>query len=482
MISLLAFYTLVSIGVKAEADLANPSRDADSYRSLPNIVWSCLTTIFLCTWVSLHPNVPKPVDETKLSKRQRYAHKLRTFLKDQAFPFVFLLVAPEWVLMWALKQRLVVEYMVRNKQAPTRRHGFLIIMGGFHKFTKVEVSAPYDPATSDPVPSDPAPSDLAPSDLLIGSDVEKRPTDKKGEDEHGEPDHPLDRFDVCRLVDEGKLQLPLEVEIDDRSKSDWIAKSLVLLQTLWFVVQCGARKMDHLPLTELEVVTLGYALLNFFIYVIWWDKPQKVARPIRVFCGELPERNEEQKEIKQEMEADDWIDRLIIPVVGMQDTYADLRSLKQTPTFYSGNPPQKWPLESLFLEFVALMVTSVIGGAFGAIHFIAWSSPFPTHKMLISWRWGSILMTAAPIPILTLGIAGLFWEFLKGVDNNFLKDIRDLIILPLFVLSLILTFFIVPLAYVAGRVITLTIAFQTLSSLPPEAFQSVQWTNLFPHI
>ncbi|KAG8863657.1 hypothetical protein FRC20_010595 [Serendipita sp. 405] len=485
MISLLAFYTLASRESKAE-DVANCptySTVADSYRSLPNIIWSCLTTILLCTWVSLHPNVPKPVDETKLSKRERYAHKLRTFLKDQALPFVLLLVAPEWVLMWALRQRLVVEYLVRNKQAPTRRHGFFIIMGGFHKFSKVEVLAPSDPATSDPATSDPATSDPVPSDPLIGSDVEKMPTDKKSEDEHGEPNHPLDRFDVCRLVDDGRLQLPLEVEIDDKSKSDWIAKSLVLLQTLWFVVQCGARKMDHLPLTELEVVTLGYALLNFFVYVIWWDKPQKVARPIRVFCGELPERNEEQWEFMWSMEEDDWFEKLFYPLVGMQDNFADLRSLKQTPTFYSGNPPEKkWPIESMPLELFALVVTSVIGGVFGAIHLIAWSSPFPTHKMLVLWRWGSILMAAAPIPTLFFCITLLFWEFLEGVDNNFLKAIQYLIIIPLVVLSIILTFLIVPLVYVAGRVITLTIAFQTLSSLPPESFQSVQWTNLFPHI
>ncbi|KAG8855070.1 hypothetical protein FRB91_002728 [Serendipita sp. 411] len=472
MISLLAFYALGSRMVKAE-DIVDPSTAADKIRSRSNIIWSCLTTILLCTWVSLHPNVPKPVDETKLSKRQRYAHKLRTFLKDQAFPFVLLLVAPEWVLMWALRQRLMVEYMVRNKQVPTRRHGFFVVMGGFHKFSKVKVSAPYDRATSD----------RAPSDLLIGSDAEKMPMDKKSEDEHGEPDHPLDRFDVCRLVDDGRLQLPLEVEIDDKSKSDWIAKSLVLLQTLWFIVQCGARKMDHLPLTELEVVTLGYALLNFFIYVIWWDKPQNVARPVRVFCGELPERNDQQKILKQRMKASIWIEKLVYLIVGEQDNYADLRSLNQTPTFYSGNPAkQKWPLKSMPLEWFAMMVTSGIGGMLGAIHFLAWSSEFPTHKMLILWRWGSILMTVAPLPTLTACITLPFWDFLQEVDNNFLKAIRYMIILPLLGLLATLTFYLVPLAYVAGRVITLILAFQTLSSLPPEAFQSVQWTNLFPHI
>ncbi|KAJ6565630.1 hypothetical protein DFH09DRAFT_1278646 [Mycena vulgaris] len=33
--------------------------DIDS-RRLCNIIWGCLTTIFACTWVSIHPNVPPP--------------------------------------------------------------------------------------------------------------------------------------------------------------------------------------------------------------------------------------------------------------------------------------------------------------------------------------------------------------------------------------------------------------------------------------
>ncbi|KAG8755021.1 hypothetical protein FRC14_004438 [Serendipita sp. 396] len=202
-------------------------------------------------------------------------------------------------------------------------------MGGFHKFSKVGIqkSTPPNPNTSN---------------MPIGSDIENRPTDKMGE-EHGEPDHPLDRFDVCRLVDNGRLELPLEVEINDRSKSDWIAKSLVLLQTLWFVIQCIARKVNHLPLTELEVVTLGYALLNFVIYVIWWNKPQKVERPIRVFCGELPKRTKEAVEFEGFMEelarGRDWLD----PVTGIKDRNVDLRSEEQTPTFHAGHPPDDWP-------------------------------------------------------------------------------------------------------------------------------------------
>ncbi|KAJ6565526.1 hypothetical protein DFH09DRAFT_875239, partial [Mycena vulgaris] len=34
--------------------------DINNCRRLFDIVWGCLTTIFACTWVSVHPNVPPP--------------------------------------------------------------------------------------------------------------------------------------------------------------------------------------------------------------------------------------------------------------------------------------------------------------------------------------------------------------------------------------------------------------------------------------
>ncbi|KAG8812280.1 hypothetical protein FRC19_003268 [Serendipita sp. 401] len=472
MISLLVLHTLTSRAAKPEDEVnaMSYSTVTGNYRTLADIIWSCLTTILLCTWVSLHPNVPKPVDEKRLTQRQRYAHRLYAFVKDDVFLFVVLLLGPELILMWALRQRLVVEYMVRTRKVPTRRHGFFIIMGGFHKFSRADISksAPFDPALSD---------------RLVGSGVEQVSTDERGEEEHGEPDHPLDRYDVCRLLDDGRLQLPLEVEIDDKSKSDWIAKSLVLFQTLWFVVQCIARKMDHLPLTELEVVTLGYALLNLVIYVIWWDKPQKVARPIRVFCGELPERNEEQRILKWRMEVSGWFVRMLALIEGNPDEYVELRSVTQTPMYHSGNPPQDcWRPGTLSVEGTATTVTAVIGGVLGVIHLLAWSSPFPTRRMLVLWRCGSILMAVAPFPTLTLYTTSLLLDFLLGVDNSFVRVIVDWIIRPLFYMSGVLSLWLVPLVYISGRVITLVLAFQTLASLPPEAFQSVQWTNLFPHI
>ena len=103
-------------------------------------------------------------------------------------------------------------------------------------------------------------------------------------------DKPLDPFGAPRScgdnpldVDFSSFTLPTETEIEDKGKSDWLAKSLVLFQTSWFVMQCIARAVEHLPITHFEIVTLAYAAMNFVIYFFWWNKPLNVNRPVRVF-------------------------------------------------------------------------------------------------------------------------------------------------------------------------------------------------------
>ncbi len=73
-----------------------------------------------------------------------------------------------------------------------------------------------------------------------------------------------------------------EEEIWDKSKGDFLTKALVVLQTTWFIVQCTARWIVKLPVTELEIMTLSFAVLNVFTYQLWWGKPQNVAVGIRI--------------------------------------------------------------------------------------------------------------------------------------------------------------------------------------------------------
>lgn len=73
-----------------------------------------------------------------------------------------------------------------------------------------------------------------------------------------------------------------EEELMDRSKGDVLSKGVALLQTVWFSTQYFTRLCYRLPLTELETVTLAFAVLNIATYLLWWHKPLNVQCPIRV--------------------------------------------------------------------------------------------------------------------------------------------------------------------------------------------------------
>lgn len=68
----------------------NPSQ----HRTLHSIIWSCLVTIFSCTWAAVHPNVPKP----STSGWERF--------KDKITITVCGMLVPELITAWALKQRI----------------------------------------------------------------------------------------------------------------------------------------------------------------------------------------------------------------------------------------------------------------------------------------------------------------------------------------------------------------------------------------
>ena len=74
-------------------------------RTVWGILWSSLTTLFACTWVACHPNIPG-LDETWL---QRKARRLRLF--------VIALLAPEVVVMCAIRQFFAAREMGMEMQA-----------------------------------------------------------------------------------------------------------------------------------------------------------------------------------------------------------------------------------------------------------------------------------------------------------------------------------------------------------------------------
>ncbi|KDR73285.1 hypothetical protein GALMADRAFT_37967, partial [Galerina marginata CBS 339.88] len=63
-----------------------------NHRSIWDIVWSCSLTIFACSWVSVHPNIPGP-DEGRIKVALRRLELM-----------FWSIVAPELIIYWAMRQ------------------------------------------------------------------------------------------------------------------------------------------------------------------------------------------------------------------------------------------------------------------------------------------------------------------------------------------------------------------------------------------
>ena len=227
--------------------VASPSSSA---RTKHSMIRNCLAVIFSCTWLAIHPNIPSP-----------NTSRCATFLRRVRLTFVAMVV-PEAVMMWAVKQW-IAAYKLGKKykcmvhvrsllvlshkilkfdifvSAPygwTQRHGFFAIMGGFSVYE-----------------DDKEPHTITPSEL----------------DE---------------LLKNGEIKITEEeIQSKGKGKDNALLKAAILIQTTWFILQCIARTVESLPITELELVTLGFAALNFVTYVVWWNKPLNVECALRIY-------------------------------------------------------------------------------------------------------------------------------------------------------------------------------------------------------
>lgn len=100
-------------GLDDEATMV-PCYGMESYRTILNIVWGCFTTIFLCTWVAIHTNVPGPTDRQNFTRWQRLKCSVRDFILDRMPLFLCSLLIPEYILAWAIRQRLSAERMAKK--------------------------------------------------------------------------------------------------------------------------------------------------------------------------------------------------------------------------------------------------------------------------------------------------------------------------------------------------------------------------------
>ncbi|KAJ3481607.1 hypothetical protein NLI96_g7548 [Meripilus lineatus] len=365
--------------------------DPNSRRTRVNIAISCISTIFLCTWVAFHPNIPAPGESKWKILRRRIGCMIGGML------------APEIYVLLAARQFIAARHFAKiyRRWGWTLSHGFFALMGGFmvyddKKAARIGFYDPKECRSSSPfidavardlislyafehrlaakdlessngssptqgfvhvlaalryIESQSATFDITLAQVAENSDpsieqcishVERcnnilthhgmdiilycylNSEDQRqalrgiltfleapecdaisaglGKSEHTDyatsteisdgtkglasshtTDPAIESSILRKLVsriNEQRNPVPRinEQDIQDKSKSDMLTKMIALFQVAWFILQLCARYHENLVVTELEIFTLAFCILNFATYALWWKKPFAVDR------------------------------------------------------------------------------------------------------------------------------------------------------------------------------------------------------------
>jgi len=209
-------------------------------RGTLSIIFSCLSTIFLCTWVVLHARVCR-------SRVLHRLHKGALLLKT--------IIAPEFIAVEGLQEWSQAQRMVKDCGGLTG--GGLKLVHAFY----------------------------------IGM-LALRYRTRKGE-------KVIWPNQYTWLLEQGLVDWDnhalwglSEENIIDKSNADGTVKLLALGQVSWFVAQNIMRRVHDLPLSQLETMTLSYIPLVALTYFYWWVKPKDIMTPSVV---DLPDMLSEQK-------------------------------------------------------------------------------------------------------------------------------------------------------------------------------------------
>ncbi|KZP17671.1 hypothetical protein FIBSPDRAFT_746605 [Athelia psychrophila] len=365
--------------------------DIKTCRTLEQIVVSCLATILACVWLAVHPNVPAPN-----VKRPHHGNILVRALKavwrkvldqrEAVLIFGLAFLAPEWILAWAVRQALYARTLCKRLDVAREE-------AREERSRRDAISVDSDSTKGEIAGSDEGPWETSHAFLAIMGGFYFHNA--------GGPIHPLSPENVVELVRRGHLEPPTSDEISNQRQGIGLFKGVAVVQALWFVLQCIARRAKHLPITTVEVMTLAYMVMTVAMYAAWWAKPLNVSCAVRVPEEEV--RGREALRLISEF----GIFLMWIYVIGSQDCLMDLRRCTHVPTFWAGRADYETETRRFNLDgrssdddssteegfenfCIADFISPLVAMVFGAVHCIAWHSEFQSQIEQQLWRSSAI--------------------------------------------------------------------------------------------
>jgi len=209
----------------------------------------------------------------------------------------------------------------------------------------------------------------------------------------------------------GPLPSVTEDEINDRSKGDAFVKAIAAFNILWLVVQLIVRAAQSLPIIQLEIVTLSFALCSFATYIVLLKKPKDICTRIYVPAIRQPGLDDF-KELGYLGPSAFWYVRAETWVPDNSVHYIDVENIRWL-RFLSR-------YSSLNIAMIVTLLTSL---PFGAVHIIAWNFEFPTQGERTGWHIACILTLVVPVFIvITFMYAADVWRKLLRSSLSLAKN------------------------------------------------------------
>ena len=182
-----------------------------------------------------------------------------------------------------------------------------------------------------------------------------------------------------------------EDDIKDKSKADWIGRTIAILQIGRLGLDVMHRALTHRTVTQIELATVAFSVFAVITYLINWWKPKDISEP--TLLNRLVRENHTPDLVEGASEPFFYRWLFPEPSKGSPDSFWTSRNQQRVENdelWMDGKLPLIWPL----------MTVSCL--LFGGVHCVAWSFQFPTRTEQLIWRVASLISMFLP----ALALAG----------------------------------------------------------------------------
>lgn len=420
--------------------------DQPDFRGTFDIITTCITTVFICTYSMLVLNLPSPKEHRFKCIGRRILWMCIGILGPE-FPLTF--AAGQW----SRAKQSVEAFRAAGFMNWTMRHAFFADMGGFV----------LQPKNGDPFP--------------------------------------VNGRQLLWLITNGKVEYPKHTmeELWDKSKQDRIVKIITAVQVTYFILQCIGRAAQRLAITTLEINTLAIVVCSLMTSYAWLHKGADVFIPFTVHCQYTSEEIAEGNSF--DLTPLDFVDDHS-PGISV-----NVWPYMGKPVIPAARPIQRIPDDRFptnpygSQEYLLCLGTLVFTG----LHLAAWNMSFPTRAERILWRASSLIMFGITIAFWFLETiaswhrlgrwkklylwftaqkvarkrhdAEMAWKLTHveadGTDQENLEPFpRPWEFWSITLLAMI---------YGLARMYLIVEAFMEFRNMPASAYKNVEWSEYLPH-